>query len=364
MVRDLRLKLLLVAMAAMWIGGIETSFARAESSGGDRRDQQATKKLILDTDMDSDCDDAAALGILHAMIDRGETELLAVMVSGTNRRAGPCVDAINTYYGRPDIPIGTARPPAPDQPSLYAEGVARRCPHDLVDSMSAPDSVELYRSILMAQPDESVTIVTVGDMTNLAKLLELPRTPELPSGKEVIERKVAHWVCMGGNFIGKPARDDLKVESNNNFTLDSKATFAAITKWPRPITFVGREIGSTPSGLEAGELLRKAPADHPVRIAYELYFGGVAKNRHIADLTTVLYAVRGLGDYWDIEDQGAMELEPNMTFRWNYDSDRDHAYLLRKRDDRVASHERVEQAINDLMLVPPGKPRGPSREGQ
>lgn len=365
MIRDFGLKLLLAAMAAMWIGGIEAPFARAESSSDDHRDQQATKKLIiLDTDMDSDCDDAAALGILHALIDRGEAELLAVMVSGTNRHAGPCVDAINAYYGRPNIPIGTARPPAPDQPSLYAEGVARRCPHDLVDSLSAPDAVELYRSILMTQPDESVTIVTVGDMTNLAKLLALPRTQELPSGREVVEQKVAHWVCMGGNFIGKPARDDLKVESNNNFTLDSKSTFAAITKWPGPITFVGREIGSAPSGLEAGQLLRNAPADHPVRIAYELYFGGVAKNRHVADLTTVLYAVRGLGDYWGIEDQGAMELKPNMTFEWNYDSDRDHAYLLKKPDDPAASHERVEQAINDLMLAPPGTPRGPSREGQ
>lgn len=353
--RNFSLKSLLIAIAILGLGSVAASSVQADLSSNQKGERQVKERLILDTDMDSDCDDAAALGILHAMVDRGEADLLAVMVSGLNKHAGPCVDAINTYYGRPDIPIGTARAPAPDQSSLYTEGVSQRCPHDLIDSMSAPDAVELYRSILMTQPDKSVTIVTVGDMSNLAKLLELPGTQELPSGKEVIEQKVKHWVCMGGNFIGKPARDDLKVESNNNFTLDSRATYAAITKWPGPITFVGREIGSVPSGLEVGEELQSLPADHPVRIAYELYFGGVAKNRHVADLTTVLYAVRGLGDFWDIEDQGAMDLKPNMTFEWKYDMDRDHAYLLKKPGDRAASHENVEQAINELLLAAPAK---------
>ena len=66
-------------------------------------------KLILDTDMSGDCDDAGALALLHALADRGECEILAVV---TNRRdltdaSAAAVDAINTYYGRGDIPIGT-----------------------------------------------------------------------------------------------------------------------------------------------------------------------------------------------------------------------------------------------------------------
>jgi hypothetical protein len=353
-----------IAVGVVYLACIGATIAEADSPKNSHNSEQATVRVILDTDMDSDCDDAVALGVLHALADRGEVDILAVMVSALNRHAGPCADAINTYYGHPDIPIGTARRPAPDQPSLYTEGVARRCPHDLVDNLAAPDAVELYRSILQAQPDQSVTIVTVGDMTNLSKLLELPRAGELFAGKDVVRQKVRMWVCMGGNFIGKPARDDLKVESNNNFTLDSKATYAAITRWPGPITFVGREIGSVPSGLEAGASLSKAPRDHPVRIAYELYFGGVAKDRHLADPATVLYAVRGLGDFWDIEDRGGMELNHDMTFEWQYDVDRGHAYLLKKPGDAALSHEHVEQEINELMLAPPGAPSALSRQGQ
>jgi hypothetical protein len=353
-----------IAVGVVYLACIGAMIAEADPPTNAHNSEQATVRVILDTDMDSDCDDAVALGILHALADRGEVDILAVMVSGLNRHAGPCVDAINTYYGRPDIPIGTARHPAPDQSSLYTEGVARRCPHDLTDSLAAPDAVELYRSILLAQPDQSVTVVTVGDMTNLAKLLELPRAGEQFAGKEVVRQKVKMWVCMEGNFIGKPARDDLKLESNNNVTLDSKATHAAITRWPGSITFVGREIGSVPSGLEAGASLPNVPPDHPVRIAYELYFGGVAKDRHLADPTTVLYAVRGLGNFWDIEDRGGMDLNRDMTFEWQYDADRDHAYLLKKPGDTANSHEHVEQEINELMLAPPGAPGALSRQGQ
>lgn len=62
--------------------------------------------VIFDTDMDSDVDDVAALAKLHVMADRGEVELLGVMVSGHNEWSAPCIDAINTFYGRPDLPIG------------------------------------------------------------------------------------------------------------------------------------------------------------------------------------------------------------------------------------------------------------------
>ena len=46
---------------------------------------------------------------------------------------------------------------------------------------------------------------------------------------------------------------------------------------------VGREIGSVPSGLKAGARLKDTPADNPVGVAYELYLGGPAKDRHVAD---------------------------------------------------------------------------------
>jgi hypothetical protein len=38
-------------------------------------------RIILDTDMSGDCDDAGALALLHALADQGECEILATVVS-------------------------------------------------------------------------------------------------------------------------------------------------------------------------------------------------------------------------------------------------------------------------------------------
>ena len=63
-------------------------------------------RLIFDTDICGDCDDVLALGMIHALQSRGACRLLAVTVSVDNDLAAPFVDAVNTFYGRGDIPIG------------------------------------------------------------------------------------------------------------------------------------------------------------------------------------------------------------------------------------------------------------------
>ena len=46
-------------------------------------------KLIFDSDMGNDIDDALALGVIHALQSRGECELLAVTLSKDNDFAAP-----------------------------------------------------------------------------------------------------------------------------------------------------------------------------------------------------------------------------------------------------------------------------------
>ena len=66
-----------------------------------------TPSVIFDTDMGSDCDDAGALAVLHALADAGEVRILGVVFSsGKNRYGVGTCDAINTYYGKGDLPLG------------------------------------------------------------------------------------------------------------------------------------------------------------------------------------------------------------------------------------------------------------------
>jgi hypothetical protein len=160
---------------------------------------------------------------------------------------------------------------------------------------------------------------------------------------------------MGGNFVGKPARDDVKL-TNNNFTVEKAGAHFAVWNWPAPLMFVGREIGSVPSGLQAGARLKELPEANPIRLAYQLFFGGEPKNRHVADQTAVLYAVRGLRDTWHAETKGYMDLQPDMSFEWKYDKDPGQGYLLKRTVDGKPNDRAIEREIEDLMMRPP-KPR-------
>jgi len=62
----------------------------------------------------TDCDDAAALGMAHALEDNGEAKILAVTLSGheygkySKHNNSITVSAINYYYNNNhDIPIGS-----------------------------------------------------------------------------------------------------------------------------------------------------------------------------------------------------------------------------------------------------------------
>ena len=109
--------------------------------------------VIFDTDMASDCDDAGALAVLHALADLGEAEILAVV---TNRKcpgnaSAAATDAINTWYGRPDIPIGTDKDGAKTRggkPSSYTVALRDEFPHDALPDDEMPDALTVYREVL------------------------------------------------------------------------------------------------------------------------------------------------------------------------------------------------------------------------
>jgi hypothetical protein len=87
-------------------------------------------RLILDTDMSGDCDDTGALALLHALADRGECEILGTIVNRKDlaTASAAATSAINTWYGRPEIPMGTDKigPTARQETSLFTPASAPR----------------------------------------------------------------------------------------------------------------------------------------------------------------------------------------------------------------------------------------------
>jgi len=183
-------------IARVFVVGLVGVLPAGCRSGGPLDSRQAVP-IIFDTDIGTDVDDAGALAILHTLADQGEAKILATMSANQNRWSAPAIDVINTYYGREDMPTGSSKT-GPDPEEWYHDDVPDY-PHDLTTSDDAPDAVALYRKILAAQPDQSVTIVVVGWLTNMADLLNSKPDRYSPlAGRELVKAKVKELVAMGG----------------------------------------------------------------------------------------------------------------------------------------------------------------------
>ncbi|OGV59966.1 MAG: hypothetical protein A2X45_16825 [Lentisphaerae bacterium GWF2_50_93] len=255
----------------------------------------AMENIIFDCDMGNDCDDAGALAVLHALADKGEANILACMMWKMRKdepKTGPAavIDAINTYYGRPDIPIGIGKK------GIYFAGaknytntLGKEFPNDTFDKKidDIPEAIDLYRKILAAQPDKSVTIVAVGPHTSIKYLLSSKPDSYSPlTGRELVEKKVKLLSLMGGKF---PEGHEF------NLGCDLGGSSAAALEWPGRVVWSGLEIGSA---IVTGPSRVKIPADNPIHAAYKVYGG----QRQSWDLTSVLVAVRGPADYWELSN--------------------------------------------------------------
>jgi hypothetical protein len=309
------------AVLILWSGSV----IAAESSPAAAR---KTPAVIFDTDMGSDCDDAGALAVLHALADAGEVRILGVIFSsGKNRYGVGTCDAINTYYGRGDLPLGQYQGTDVGDPrDSYTKRIAtdtKRFGHDTVDK--APDLVSVYRTILGSQPDHSVTILTVGHPHGLVHLMRDRRAAEL------VRAKVDQWVAMGmGGW---------------NFQQMGMSAYAKelLEEWPTRLVI-------SPSGADiktGNRWLPKTPETNPVREAYRLWNAALVDGRSSWDQVAVLSLARP--ELFRREDAGRVERTPKGRIVWNPEVDNPKHHLVTPR----RSAEEMERIIEELMARPP-----------
>ena len=300
-------------------------------------------KIIFDTDMGPDYDDVGALAILHAMADNGEADILATVSSNCYENAAPCIDVLNRYFGRAKLPIGAPKKgenivdPRFVGKEYWAEELPKRYPHKIKSTSEATDAVEVYRKILSRQPDKSVTIVTVGFLTNLAHLLESsPDKYSKLTGSELVKQKVKHLVSMAGFF---PKGREF------NVIIDSTASVKTFSEWPTPIYISGFQIGE--KILTGKRLIASNIENSPVKDAFDICLKIDVDGRCSWDQTAVLVAVRGYEPYFNVE-KGTMTVLPNGDNSWKSDANGLHYQLLWKK-----TPEEITDVIETLMMHQP-----------
>ncbi len=302
--------------------------------------------IIFDTDIAPDYDDVGAMALLHAFADRGEAKILATISSNAFETTAPTLSVLNTYFNRPDIPIGITKTELPNKncSQQWAEAIVAKYPHALMSNEEAEDAIELYRKILSLQPDKSVTIVTVGFFTNLAGLLNSkPDAYSKLDGISLIKKKVTHLVSMA-------ARIDKDEKSGYEFNvmIDAAASQKVFKDWPTPMIVTGFEIGEkilTGIRLIHNEAIQNSPVKDAFEIALDKDKNTLGRNSW--DETAVLVAVRGL--------------EPWFGFRkLNFEIENDGKNVLIPGDKLTyltfqQTPEEISKVIEDLMMHEPVK---------
>jgi len=306
--------------------------------------KQEVVKIIFDTDFGPDYDDVGALAFLHAMADSGKVEILATISCNQHEQVGPSMNVVNTWFGRPDMPMGAPKSRAVNLGAFqhWPDTLVAKYPHWVQSTDELPDAIEVYRKILYAQPDTSVTIVTVGFLTNLANLLRSQPDSLCPlSGLDLVSKKVKKLVSMAGKF---PEGKEF------NVYMDSTSAQYAYENWPTPVIFTGWEIGQEiRTGLRLKEMkVESSPVKDVFRICIPL--AKEDKNGRMSwDETAVLIAVYGTKGFF-AQVPGAITINSYGTNGWINNAEGKDAYVVQE-----MPVDQMSRFIEDRMMHLPQK---------
>lgn len=312
------------------------SIVSCTTSNNQNKKCNSPVKIILDTDIAGNHDDVGAIAMLHSFSNSGEADILAMAISerGESAKWGArCVDAINTYFNRPNIPIGVPTHGYELNKIVYSRKIAEEFPYEL-DTIW--DATELYRKVLSEQADTSVVIATIGFMTNIANLLKSePDEYSNLNGVELVNKKVKRWVCMSGYM--------LRGGSGTNITSDAPTTKYAFDNFPRPILFLGNGMGWK---TLTGKRLPYMEKSNPIKRATEIVTCAGCGSAS-SDQLSILAAVRGVDRYFGLETKGycSMSADPEIGIKWKDSPNKDHSYVTVK-----VPLVQLQDTIEDLMM--------------
>jgi inosine-uridine nucleoside N-ribohydrolase len=249
--------------------------------------------VILDTDMGNDIDDALALDMLYKYIDKGKINLLGIILNKDYRYSPEYIDIMSTWYGYPDIPIATLKKgdslriddknytKTVSELKLNGKPMFERT---VKNYNSLPQPVKLYRKLLSEQPNGSVTVISIGFLTNLAELLKSEPDEFSPlNGKALVSKKVKLLSIMAGSFTPKPYAE-------YNIHMDINAAKKVFSLWPTKIVTSPFELGDSiryPGNSIENDFTWAEK--HPLVEGYKAYNPNSSYDRSTWDLTSVLY---------------------------------------------------------------------------
>lgn len=299
-------------------------------------------KIIFDTDMGNDVDDVVALDMFYKYMDEGAVDLLGILSSKREAGSVKFIDAMNTIYGYPNIPIGIAKTypeegyVCEDKRLNYADYTVSKhtYPHTIKDWDAVEDGYKLLRKLLSKQEDGSVTLVMVGFSTNLERMIRSTADEHSPlDGKTLLERKVNKVVIMAGNFHEK--------KKEYNVYKDHFAAVRFFAECPVPMYFSDVVLGkSTLYPYQTVENGFKYIENHPLVVSFN-YYAQMPYNRPLWDPTAVLFAVEGHKGYASLSKSGYVTVDQKSITDFTVDKGSNRYYYIVNDKQRAAIVRRI-----------------------
>lgn len=239
------------------------------------------------TDIDSDIDDVVAEALLFDLLREQGKPLSYFSVASRSNTAAHCQRVLLDQAGYSSVPLGQMQTPtSANSTTKYNEQVAA-LKQPVLGRIDYPGSVAVMRTALAAMPDQSHKIITIGNLTDYAALLQSPADGISPlTGIELVAAKVISVHAMGGRYPNTTT-----TEANVNGDTPSANYVAANT--PVPIYWAPYALGN--------DVLTRIPtagyrSDLDAYVVAWNAYG--AASRESWDSIPVLHAMLGLNDWF------------------------------------------------------------------
>ncbi|MFA6592564.1 MAG: nucleoside hydrolase [Bacteroidales bacterium] len=286
--------------------------------------------VIFDTDLGNDVDDVLALQMLLNYAKEGTIDFRGIILSKCNPHSVEFVDAFCRHNGFDDMPIGYAyNGVTPDDykyllATLNAtyQGKPIMEPNRTLDA-SIPEGYVELRRLLSEAKNGSVTLIAVGPLTNIGRLLSSgPDDLSSLSGKELMKKKVKSLNIMGGEYLGG------KPFAEYNIKCDLKEATVVFAQCPVPIVASGFEIGK--KILYPHESILNdfgVPEASPLCVAYMSY-EPMPYDRPSWDLTSVFDAIDKDRSLFRHSAKGTISVDGKGVTTFNEDPKGKDEYLI------------------------------------
>lgn len=269
------------------------------------------KKIIFDTDLGGDCDDVVALDLLISAHRQGLCKLVGISCTSIAAEGAGCTRAVLSYRGMEDVPISAA-PERRKEPRWYGGAVSGRYPELARMDVPFPEPVGALRKLIAENP--GVTVIVVGDATNVAKLLQSEPDAYSPlSGVELVRENVTAFAVMAGSFAYQDGTQDwgeqgedgkVQPHAEYNVICDIPAAAAFFELVPVDVYVLPFETGL---GILSGKVLADAGEDCPDGLAILAH--GSRNGRDSWDPMTALFTVWGAEPWFTVSDGGKVTVD-------------------------------------------------------